>query len=122
MMSSGAPPREAAKHDGDRSTPFRQRPAISGRKLRRRRLETPLRLLASLWDGHLRRIADERMRMAVLAVASVKAGAEVRADFREDAAQVLHGRFRQHVPAAFRDEDRMDVEREEVVPSGAAFA
>ena len=60
--------------------------------------------------------------MAVLAVASVKAGAEVRADFREDVPQILYGRFRQHVPAVFRDEDQMDMEREEAVPSGAAFA
>ena len=54
--------------------PSWQRPAISGRKLRRRRLETPSRLLASLDVGHLRRTAGQRMRMAVLAVASVETG------------------------------------------------
>jgi putative transposase len=43
----GALPQEAAKYEGDQSTPFQQRRCRSGRSFRRRRLETPLRLFTS---------------------------------------------------------------------------
>ena len=44
IMSMGAPPREAAKYDGDHNMFFQYLLAISGRSLRSSRLDTPLRL------------------------------------------------------------------------------
>jgi len=45
IISSGAPPQEAAKYEGLHSTFFQYLFTISGRCLRRRRLDTPFRLL-----------------------------------------------------------------------------
>jgi hypothetical protein len=47
IIESGAPPHEAAKYDGDHSTPLLYRPDTSGRISRSRRLDTPLRLFTS---------------------------------------------------------------------------
>ena len=44
----GAPPQDEAKYDGDYSMFFQYLLAMSGRSLRSRRLETPLRLFTML--------------------------------------------------------------------------
>jgi hypothetical protein len=43
-MEIGAPPQLEAKYDGDHSAPFQYRFWRSGRSLRSKRLDTPLRL------------------------------------------------------------------------------
>src|SRR5262245_35588114 len=47
-MFMGAPPQDAAKYEGDQSTPCQYRCLISGRSLRSTRLEAPLRLFTKL--------------------------------------------------------------------------
>lgn len=39
MMLMGAPPQDAAKYEGDQSTPFQYRFSMSGRSIRNNRLE-----------------------------------------------------------------------------------
>ncbi len=118
MMSSGAPPHDAAKRDGDHRTPFLQCPVISGRALRGRRPDTPFRLLSSLGEGHLWRVADEQVHVVVLPVAFERFGLEVAADLREDVSRVLRGRLRRHVAPTLRDKDRMGMKCKDAMPAG----
>ena len=48
VTSMDAPPQDEAKYDGDHSMFFQYLLAMSGRSLRSRRLETPLRLFTML--------------------------------------------------------------------------
>ena len=56
--------------------------------------------------------------MVVLAVAFDQFGLEVVTDLREDVPQVLHGRPGQHAAPVLRDEDQMDMKREDAMPAG----
>ena len=68
-------------------------------------------------ERHLGRIVDKQVDMVVLAVAFDQFVLEVVTDLREDVPQVLHGRPEQHAAPVHRDEDQMDVKREDAMPA-----